>query len=363
MRSTSSLHHLARSPAALFLTLPILASCTKREGDGEKAGGAQVAVTAKSDQAAQAAKSSDPECISAWNPAGEVQKIAVGGRTFERTGTKLVETSKTEADQVVLGVLANTKEDTEENLANIDQILKFFAAEGAEAIVLAGDVGETKDQMVKVLQPIAARGLPTFVVIGNREKKSDFNAALAEVSAQHPGVVNMSVVRLAVLDDVALVSVPGYYDRAYIHEEDGCQYTAADLEASRPIVAAAAGKPVVLVSHGPPKQEGAEALDRTLEQGNVGDPALAKFIRDTQVKFGIFANIQEAGGRATDLSGARLVSPGKLSPELFLNPGAADSVSWKMNDGTRSAGMAAVMIVKGGQASFKPFRVPGGGDE
>lgn len=302
------------------------------------------------------AKSANADCFAPWSTEGASKEVAVGDRKFTVGGTKMVESTTDEDKKAVLGVLANIKEDTPENLKNIEQFLAFFMEKKVDAIVVAGDVGETKTQIENALMPIAAKGLPTFVVIGNREKKSDFNQAVDAVAAKHSNVVNLNQVRLAAMDDVALVSVPGYYDKAYIHATDGCHYSADDVAKTQKIVESA-GKTVVLVSHGPPKQSGAEALDRTLEQANVGDPALAKLIGDANVKFGIFSNIQEAGGRATDATGEKLLSANEPHDMLFLNPGATDSVSWKMNDGTRSVGMAAVMTVEGGKAWFEVKRI------
>ena len=305
-----------------------------------------------------AAKADNADCFAPWKADGAETAIAAGSRQFVQTGTKLTEKSTDEDKKAVIGVLANIKEDTPQNLKNIEQFLAFFEEKKADAIVVAGDVGETKQQIENALMPIAAKGLPTFVIIGNRERKSDFNDALAAVAAKHPNVVNLNKVRLAAMDDVAIVSVPGYYDKAYIHATEGCHYTAADVDATKPIIASVKDKPVVVVSHGPPKQAGSEALDRTLEQANVGDPALAKLLSGAGVKFGIFSNIQEAGGRATDLSGEKLLSANEPQDALFLNPGATDSVSWKMNDGTRSVGMAAIMTVEGSKAWFDVKRIP-----
>ena len=63
------------------------------------------------------------------------------------------------------------------------------------------------------------------------------------------------------------------------------------------------------------------------------------------------------GGSARARAHGTCIAPGKMAGELFLNPGPADSVRWSMNDRTESVGMAALLQVKGKQASFKPFRV------
>lgn len=295
----------------------------------------------------------DPACMAAWNADGEPSTFTAGAKAFERKGTRLTETSADEDELSVLGVLANVKEDTAENLRNLDQFLEFWKANGVEAILVAGDIGEKAAQIQRVLEKLASAKLPVLTIVGNLESRAEYANALAAVSAAHPHVIDMTQTRLALLDDVAVVSVPGYHNKVYIHAEDGCEFGPGDLEATKPIIAAAGGKTVVLLAHSPPLQEGPDAIDRTLEQANVGDPALRKLIDETGVRFGVFPNIHEAGGRATDLDGKKLVPPEQWADSLFLNSGAADSVAWKMNDGTESTGMAAVLTIKGREASFK----------
>lgn len=344
-----------RDSMLLFaLVLPLLAGCPAEKKPMPEPKKAEKTPVAEKPPM-KPAGTSDPECIAAWTTEGEATSLEVNGKKFEITGAQLVEKSSDDDQKTVLGVMANLKEDTADNLANIDAFLKIFQEAKVDAVLVVGDLGETQPQIENVMKPLADSDLPVFVIIGNRERKKDFNQALATFENQ--SVFNMGKIRLALLDDVALVSVPGYYDQAFIHATDGCHYGPADLEATKPIIAAAKGKPVILVSHGGPKQEGAEALDRTQEQANVGDPALTKLIRETGVKLGVFANIHESGGKATDLTGTKLVPEKTPSEELFLNPGAVDAVSWPMNDGTRSVGMAAVLTIDGTKASYEVHRI------
>ena len=72
--------------------------------------------------------------------------------------------------------------------------------------------------------------------------------------------------------------------------------------------------------------------------------------------FGLFGNIQEAGGHATTLDGKKL--PEKVFHDsLYLNPGPADHVPWSMLDGTSSFGMAGLLTIKGKQGSYKVRRL------
>ena len=342
---------------SLAVIMPAIVGCQKPKAPSEKKE-MKAEAPKPAEKKPVMAKTSDPECIGDWSTTGDPKTVKVGERTFEIRGAQLTQTSKDADAKITLGVMANIKEDTPDNLSNIKSILEFFKTEGVEAIVVAGDLGESESQIANVLKPIAQTQLPVFITIGNRERKVDFNKAAEATAKEFPGVVNLNFVRLANLDDVSLVSVPGYYDKSYIHVKDGCHYQSSDLGMLGDAVKAAGGQPVVLVSHGPPRQSGTEAIDRTQEQANVGDPALTQALTDAGIKFGIFAQIQEAGGRATDPTGTKLIGPGTTADALFLNPGATDSVSWPMNDGTRSVGMAAVMTIDGGKATYKVHRIP-----
>lgn len=306
---------------------------------------------------AAAATRADPACMAAWNPGGAPVTSEAGDFKMTTTGTKLEAKTAAPDGKLVLGVVADIKENTAQNVSNLKSILGFFSNESAEAIVVVGDLGETQPQIEEVLDVLAGAGVPVFAVIGNREGKTAFNAALAAAAARNPGIVNMNNIRLATLDDVALISMPGYYNKVYIHSKDGCDYGPADVAETAKIAATAAGKTTFIVSHGPPRQSGTEAIDRTLEQANVGDPDLAKMIASSGIKFGLFANIHESGGRATDLAGTSLVKEGTLNDSFYLNPGPADAVRWQMNDGTESVGMAAIVSIEGKQAQFKIHRI------
>lgn len=303
---------------------------------------------------ASASGISNPECVGPFTADGEATEFKVGAHTFKRQGATLSVTDPDGDDQVVFGVIANLKEGTGENFYNLKRYLEFFQAEKAEAILVAGDSGETRDGVAQVLEPLAKSGLPTFVIPGNREARADFRAAIAELATKYPNVIDMSKTRLVKFDDASIVSLPGYYDKRFIHVGDaGCQYFKQDVEALGPIVAAAA-QPVILLSHAEPNGHGNEAID-AFGDGNAGDANLTAFLRSHPVPFGIAANIHEAGGRATDID-SNVVREGEGKPHVYLNPGLADSTPWKLNDGTWSYGMVATMTVKGKLASFKTFR-------
>ena len=299
---------------------------------------------------------SDPDCVGRID-LSVPSELTIGGRKAELNGYKLTfaDEGKDPDSVAVFGVIGNINEDSGENLVNLKKYLEFFKAEGAEAIIVAGDTGESRASIERALTPLAATGLPLFVAIGNRECRADFNDALTALQKSFPNVVNLNKVRHVAYDDVDLLSLPGYHDRRYIHCPTGCQYFKQDVAALKQL-AGEAKNPVVLVSHGPPKGSASTALDQATEAGNVGDSNLNALVLEANIPFGVFCNIKESGGRATDLDGTNVIREDTLADKLYLNPGPADAIAWAMNDGTQSVGMAAVMRIEGKQARYKVFR-------
>ncbi|MGQ0504015.1 MAG: metallophosphoesterase family protein [Myxococcaceae bacterium] len=283
------------------------------------------------------------------------QDVQVGTRKAVAAGYKLSFSDKDADGKLVLGVLGPLNEDSGANLLTIKKYLKFFADEKADAIVVTGDVGEVSDGIARVLKALADSKLPVMVIAGNRECRAEFTDGVAAAQKASPNVVNMNAVRVVEFPEATLVSLPGYHDANYINCATGCRYYKSTVdEVIR--VAKEAKNPVVLVAHGPPHGEGSQALDYATGGGNVGDEDVARAIRDGNIPFGVFSNIKEAGARATDLPGTTLIKQSTPAKALYLNPGPADSVEWGMNDNTKSAGLAAVLSIKGTDAQWKLFR-------
>lgn len=284
------------------------------------------------------------------------EQVKIGERAATREGYRLTFADKDQDGTLVLGVLGPLNEDSGANLLNVKKYLAFFKDQKADAIVVTGDVGETAPGISRALTAIAEAKLPVLVVAGNRECRADYTNGVLEAQKQANNIVNLNQVRSVVFPEATLVSLPGYHDPTYMSCATGCQYYKSTVEEVIR-VAKEAKNPVVLVSHGPPRGQGSQALDNATSGGNVGDPEVNRAINEGNIAFGLFSNIKEAGGRAVDApEGTTLVKEGKGSKKLYLNPGPADSVGWEMNDGTKSAGMAAVFKVKGDEATWNLFR-------
>ncbi len=295
------------------------------------------------------------ECAAPLEPAPATD-VKIGDRAAKLAGYKLTFGDK-DADAVTLGVLGPVNEDLGENMVAMKKYAKFFTDEKADAILVTGDVGEKASSITRVLNVLAETKLPVLVLIGNRECRAEFTDGVAASKKDHTNVVNLNEVRAIEFPEVTLVSLPGYHAPDYIQCATGCRYFKSTLdEVVR--VAKDSKVPVMVVSHGPPRGASNQALDFASAGGNVGDEGINKAIAEASIAFGVFSNIKEAGGRgAADPAGATLVKEGTASKTLFYAAGPADTFGWELNDGTKSVGMAGVIAIKDGQASYKNYRM------
>ena len=267
--------------------------------------------------------------------------------SFDAPGTR--EKLRAATGELKIGVLAGLKDADDENVAFIRKLVAEMKRRGAEVLVADGDVGDNSDEQETLLGALAESGLPVLVVAGNREVRSDLDAAEAEVRKKGVRIVDLSRTRVVELGDVTVVGLPGTFERRQLRAEGACVYVQRDIDA----VAAALDRlpqPTLLVAAVPPRGQDAKALDVS-EGQNVGDPRLAPLLQ--KAPFGIFGQVWESGGRAVDGRGVP-VPPRTESAQLYLNPGAADRTPWPMADGTTIAGQAAVLTIHGKKASWEP---------
>ena len=253
--------------------------------------------------------------------------------------------------ELKIGVLAGLKDADDENVTWIRKLTAELKRRGADVIVVAGDLGDNPDEQETLLGVVADTGLPVLVVAGNREVRSDLDAAEAEVRKKGGRIVDLSRTRVVELGDATVVGLPGTFERRQLHADGACIYVQRDIDA----VGAALDRihpPAVLVAAVPPRGQDAKALDVS-EGQNVGDPRLSPLLQ--KAPFGIFGQVWESGGKAVDGRGVPIPA-GVESERLYLNPGAADRTPWPMSDGTTVAGQAALLTVRGRRASWERIR-------
>ncbi len=302
---------------------------------------------------------SNPICVGPVQDGAE-EKIEIAGKSYTKKGSTITQDTADADDEFVIGQVSDIKDHTPENAANLKAAFDWFKAEKVDAIAVTGDLGESKQSIQQVLEDAAATGLPVLAIVGNRECAQHYDEGVKAAQAKFKNVINLNQVRVVNFDDLSIVSMPGYFNKSYIHCADGCEYSADDVKQLAGIAQSTKTDVRMLISHGPPLQAGDKAIDRIHEGANVGDPALTEAMKSGAFQFGMFGNIQEAGGYAANLGGDVRIQPETFVDSLYLNPGPIDSVRWVMLDGSESVGMAGIVHVKGKQAKYKIKRLKAG---
>tara|TARA_Y100001954_G_C15795415_1_gene597356 strand:- start:62 stop:1084 length:1023 start_codon:yes stop_codon:yes gene_type:complete len=328
----------------------LLMGCSKNNNSKDSA--------ALADSKSEAPQESSPQCLAPLT-LKPVKTFTAGERSYEFKGSVLNALYKDGDQTFVIGHLSDLKDAKKANIANLKLFSQWFLSKKVDAVVVTGDLGDDQENIESSLNAIAeVIQVPILAIIGNGECKTSFNDALASLNQKHPHVINMNLTRVFNADDASIVSLPGYYNPTFIHCTDGCRYFPSDVERLDTFVQHAPHKSRVLISHGPPRMSGAGAIDRLLGGNNVGDKALAAFLKKkNHFPFGLFGNIQEAGGRASNLEG-KAIQPETLTKELYVNAGSANAVRMPLLDGTESIGMAAILTIEGDKALYETKRIP-----
>jgi Icc-related predicted phosphoesterase len=282
-------------------------------------------------------------------------ELAFGDQRFSFSGPRLARVGADPDGVVTLGVLGAIKDFSPESRHAMDRFFERFEKAAVDAVVLLGDLAATETEITQILLYTARRGWPVMALIGNTEGRSAFNNAFLAALKLSPNLVNLDLIRRVDLGAVALVSVPGYIDRRFVHQTSGCTYKPEDLDRVKPFLAG--DVPVVLLSHGPPAGKDAAGLDHAVEAGNVGDPHLAGLMREARIPFGLFSHILEAGGRAVDAQGKPLTG-GVFRKEFQVNIGSANPLAWQLNSGKVSCGMGLLARFRDGQGAFEFVHLP-----
>ena len=276
----------------------------------------------------------------------------IANRRFRLEGTKLVELKPRKRKVTRIGVISAPKDSTRMTRANLVRFVEEFKAQRVDWIVVNGDLAYEPSMLPATLEILAKSGLPVLASIGNGESVAPFNDALLDAMEKYENVFNTNFIRRIDGSGLSMVVMPGYYDPNYIHPPDGCHYTADHVKQLDRLAKSKHGKPVVVISHGPPKYEGPDGLDVIHNGDNVGDSALSDLITGNGIGFGIFGHILEAGGRGVDKAG-KAVAPNTKVKQLYVNAGSASAIPWRMRDESINRGMAMLLTIDRYGATYK----------
>src|SRR2546428_8228140 len=156
---------------------------------------------------------SDPACVASFDAPGAREKVRAA------TG------------ELKIGALAGLKDADEENVAWIRKLVAELKGRGAEVLVVAGDLGDNPDEQETLLGALTESGLPVLAVAGNREVRSDLDAAEAEVRKKGARIVDLSHTRVVDLGDATVVGLPGAFERRQLYADGACVYVQKDIDA------------------------------------------------------------------------------------------------------------------------------------
>ncbi len=286
----------------------------------------------------------------------------INGQTFVISGS---EAKRLERQQgpLVIGVLGAIKDAADDTKKNLVKAKSAFKKAKVSLVLMNGDIAETAEitDVFQMIGDVFDDDLPLLVHAGNSEWTSGFTNAVVDAEALYPAFINMNFVRRLDLGGVHLLSLPGWSVRQFV-KQGGCHYDSDDVAEVSAIAdgLSALGEVVVLTAHGPPRGIDDKGLDRTFDDGNVGDEDLAQLLQRGSVRFGIFGHILESGGRATADASTHtpLALPMKKpSSSLFVNVGSASSGGVQLLNKKTSRGIAAIVTVdkfdKGGVAKVE----------
>ncbi len=278
--------------------------------------------------------------------------LTLGGKKYTHSGHRLEIKSYDADKKIKIGVVGAIKDASEGTRKNFAEAIKWFKAEGVEWIIANGDLALEEFDLEDVADMLGETGMPTIVILGNAESRGSWARTFKDRAEKYPNLVNGVWVRQIIADDVEFWTLPGYHNKAFVHQGAGCLYKPEDVKDTRKKLTPKGDAPVVLIAHGPPKGKGKHALDYISDKKNVGDPSINKMMKKANISFGLFGHILEAGGRGTGKDFSSPVKAGKSAKALHINAGSISGDPWGLNNGKTSFGMAMIFSMDNGKASY-----------
>src|SRR5437763_7865177 len=177
---------------------------------------------------------------------------------FDAPGSR--EKLREKKGEIRIGALAGLKDADDDNLAYIRKLVAELKRRGAEVLVADGDLGDNPDEQETLLGALTESGLPVMAVAGNREVRSELDAAEDELRKKGSKIIDLSHTRVVELGDATVVALPGTFERRLLHSDGACIYVQKDIDALAAALDRLPG-PAVLVAAVPPRGQDANALD------------------------------------------------------------------------------------------------------
>ena len=270
---------------------------------------------------------------------------------------------------VRFGVMSDIQDKTQNHV----YFTKAFNNLSVDAIIIAGDTSNRKtsidgktdyDESYSMLEDIVKNTeLPVYVIPGNHESKDDYYKVIGKLSESHSNIFDLTT-GIKEFKGISIIPLPGYHlknmvvDGGFLFNNVMDYYPLKDClmdpnsdPEEEQSCRLGKSKISLLVAHGPQKGKNKDSIDAILSEDNtdntdtwqnVGNQQINELMLNTDIHFGIFGHIHEAGMKAVD-ENDNVVEEGVWSDKLNLNAGPV--IEWDMNDGTHSKGSAGIIEV------------------
>jgi len=242
---------------------------------------------------------------------------------------------------------------------HVEEILDHVARAGVriDGIIITGDLAEHSrekphnmsdyEEIRTTLAILSKTGLPIYVIPGNHDMREDYTRALRTVNSSH--ITDMATERRIELEDLIIVSNP--YGTDFTYSDEGYKGSKEDIVSAEQYFTV--GKPMLLITHQPPKSLGKGCIDQVRTGEHVGDSTLNSIVRNNKIPFVISGHIHEAGGIACTNNGER-IAPGEFVEHMRFNPGSV--MPWTYLDGEQRSWSAGIITVREEKAAYKMLK-------
>lgn len=265
----------------------------------------------------------------------------IGNNLYSFSANTIIQKTKDPDKSITFGIIA----DMHGNTDNVRYFISEFVNRNINGILVPGDLVEhyrnSKDdatEFKEILTQLSKVDLPVFIITGNHDKVSEYEAVLQSLNAKN--LINMNQFRIADLDDADIIAIPGYHDSRFT-VDGGHVITPIDYE----LVKQKAGllkDPRILLVHSPPRSERDGGIDQIFSGAHVGDEKLNALLKETGIEILVCGHIHESGGVAED-ENSTFIPQKKVVQHMRLN--AAPASSFKMLDGSTTQGLAAILTI------------------
>lgn len=239
---------------------------------------------------------------------------------------------------------------------HVEEIISQANLESIDGIIITGDLAEHSrnkphnmsdyDEIRTTLALVAETGLPTYVIPGNHEMQSDYQRAITAVNATN--VHDMVKERRIELEHIIIVSNP--YGTDFTYGSEGYRGSKKDIQTTEQHLIG--DKPILLISHQPPKSLGDGCIDQVFDGEHVGDSTLNNIVRNNDIPFVVSGHIHEAGGIACTNNGEH-IPEGAFVEQMRYNPGSV--MPWTYLDGTQRSWSAGTLTIRNMKAAYATF--------